>query len=149
MTLIIQESLDNKHYAKDKRAVHVTSEAALLDALGAQMGPLTLAQLSEWFSPYLETEGMSPEGTYLVAGDSAADRMLFWNVHHRFRRGSLSDITALRVPVGRLTDGAFIGELRKLLERRVIMWGLCRARWTQRNWKPSPSDCARLAIGLL
>jgi hypothetical protein len=120
MTLITQESLDNKHYAKDERAVHVTSEAAVLDALGAQMGPLTLAQLSEWFSPYLETEGMSPEGTYLVAGDSAADRMLFWNVHHRFRRGSLSDITALRVPVGRLTDGAFIGELRKLLERRGV-----------------------------
>ena len=39
------------------------------------------------------------EGTYVVAGDSATDRMLFWNVHHRFRRGSLSDITALRVPV--------------------------------------------------
>jgi hypothetical protein len=121
MTLITQESLDNKHHMRDERAVHVTSEEAVLDALGAAGGPLTLAQLSEWFSPYLDAGGgMGPEGAYLVAGDSAADRLLFWNAHHLFRRSSLSDITVLRLPVGRLADEAFIGRVRKLLERRGV-----------------------------
>ena len=57
MTLITQELLDNKHYMKDERAVHVTTEEAVLDALGAAGGPLTLAQLSESFSPNLDAGG--------------------------------------------------------------------------------------------
>ena len=86
MTLITQELLDNKHYMKDERAVHVTTEEAVLDALGAAGGPLTLAQLSECFSPNLDAGGgMGQEGAYLVVGDSAADRLLFWNGHHLLR----------------------------------------------------------------
>jgi hypothetical protein len=120
MTLITAGSLENSRYLKDARAAYVTSEDALLDALGSANGPLTLAQLSEWFSPYLETGGMDPEGTYLVAGDSAADRMLFWNAHHLFRRRALSDITTLRLPAGRLADDAFLRRLRTLIDRRGV-----------------------------
>ena len=120
MTLITQGSLDNKSYLKDAHATFATSEDAALDALGGAKGPLTLAQLSEWFSPYLETRGMSPEGAYLVAGDSAADRMLFWNAHHLFGRRSLSDITTLRLPAGRLGDDPFLRRLRTLLDRRGV-----------------------------
>jgi hypothetical protein len=157
MTLITEESLDNKHYMKDERAVHVTTEEAVLDALGAAGGPLTLAQLSEWFSPYLDAGGgMGPEGAYLVVGDSAADRLMFWNAHHLFRRSSLSDITVLRLPVDRLTDDAFIGRVRKLLERR----GVCG--YNNRNdhvvlvscsvetaeLEASPRGCAKQVLGL-
>ncbi len=119
MTLITQEALDNRQWRKDERASHVTSEDAVLDALGGNCGPLTLAQLSEWFSPYLETgEGLGPDGTCIVAGDTAEDRLLSWNVHHRFARLSLSEITALRLPASRQSDDAFLGRIRSLLERR-------------------------------
>ncbi|MEQ1714257.1 MAG: hypothetical protein ABL908_23045, partial [Hyphomicrobium sp.] len=106
---------------KDKQARYVTSEDQVLDALGNPGGPLTLAQLAEFYTPYLDTgEGMGPGGTTLVAGDCVADRILFWNMHHRYPRGSLSDITALRLPADRINDDAFIGRVRQLIERRGV-----------------------------
>ena len=99
--------------------MHVTSEDAVLDALAAGDGPLTLAQLSEWFSPYLATsDGLGPGGTCLVAGDTPADRLLSWNAHHRFAGLLFSEITTLRLPVARISDDAFLARVRQLLERR-------------------------------
>lgn len=119
MTLITEEALNDAGYWKDPRATYLTSEEAVLDALGGSGGPLTLAQLSEWFGPYLDTGGrMDPDGPCLVVGDTAADRLLFWNAHHLFSRPSLSEITTLRLPIERLEDDAFLVRVRRVLDRR-------------------------------
>jgi hypothetical protein len=118
-TLITEEALSNASLGKDKGATHVTSEDDVLKALGAGGGPLTLAQLSDFFSPFLDTgRGSGPGGTCIVVGDTPSDRLLFWNLHHRFGRLSFSEITTLRVPVVRASDDAFLECIGQILRRR-------------------------------
>jgi hypothetical protein len=57
-----------------------------------------MAQLSEFFSPYLNREHNGMQGLTIVAGDEPADRLLFWNNHHSYERSSFGGITGLRVP---------------------------------------------------
>jgi hypothetical protein len=119
MTLISKSSLEDRREGKDPSATHVISEAEVLSALASPGGPLTLVQLSEFFCPYLDPgDGMEVRGTALVVGDSVDDRLLFWNLHHRFARPSFSEITVLRIPPARLDEQGFIDQIRALLSRR-------------------------------
>jgi hypothetical protein len=152
MTLITQEALDNRSLKKEERATHVTSESAVLDALAGDSGPLTMAQLSEWFAPYLDTgHGMGLGATCLIAGDTAADRLLFWNVHHRFVRRTFSEITTLRLPGARLGDDAFLGgcagcwrgEARGAKTIETIMSSCSRVQLRRQSLRLWRSGCAR------
>ena len=121
MTLITKAALDDRQMLKDRRTHYATSESEVFSALSNPEGPVTLSQLAEFYTPYLSTgEGVGTDGTTLVAGDSVSDRLLFWNMHHRYRRGDLSHITVLRLPTDRLDDDAFIRWVRKILERRGV-----------------------------
>jgi hypothetical protein len=83
-TLITAESLNDRREGKDPQATHLTSEADVLVALAVPGGPLTLAQLSDWFCPWLDTgDGLGEPGTCVVVGDTAEDRLLSWTRSRR------------------------------------------------------------------
>jgi hypothetical protein len=70
-TLITAESLEDRREGKDPKATHLTSEADVLAALSAPDGPFTLAQISDWFCPWLDTGGgVSESGACVVVGDT-------------------------------------------------------------------------------
>ncbi len=77
-----------------------------------------MAQLSEFFSPYLSGGQDSAQGLTIVAGDEPADRILFWNNHHSYQRSSVGGITGLRVPTERLSDADFLARIRRIIEHR-------------------------------
>jgi hypothetical protein len=119
MTLISEQALANKHWGKDPRATHVTSEDTVLDALASRNGPLTVAQLSDFLSPYLRIGGeFGRDGTCIVVGDTALDRLLFWNLHHHFDQHRFSEMTTLRLPLVQIADDTFLARVRKLLQQR-------------------------------
>ena len=121
LTLITKESLQSQHLMKDSHARYETREDELLDALAQQGWLLTVANLSEWFAPFLDTgDGFGLDGMTVVAGDTPADRLLYWNAHHRHRRAEFTDTTSLRIPASRLSDEAFVGRVRKIIERRGV-----------------------------
>lgn len=120
-TLITEHALADNRMGKDARATHITSEDAVLDALAQRSGPLTVAQLSEFLSPYLEVEGgIGREGTCIVVGETPADRLLFWNIHHHFQRCLSGELTTLRLPLDRIDDKTFLGRIRELMQRRGV-----------------------------
>ena len=91
----------------------------MLEALGQKSWLLPLANLSEMFTLYLNSDNGFSEMN-IVAGDTAADRLLFWNGHHRFARPGFSEITSLRIPTARLEDVAFLKRVRDIIERRGV-----------------------------
>lgn len=120
-TLISESALADRSLGKDPRATYVTSENEVLEALGAGGGPLTLAQLSEFFAPFLDPGlRIAPDGTCIVIGDTPSDRLAFWNIHHRFERPYFSEITSLRLPKAKAYDEAFLERLRQILRFRGV-----------------------------
>ena len=120
-TLITAKSLEDQRQGKDPKATHLTSEADVLAALAAPGGPLTLAQLSDWFCPWLDTgDGINEPGTSIVVGDTAEDRLLFWNMHHRFSRPAFSEIAVLRIPPERAADDVFLDQIKALIRYRGV-----------------------------
>lgn len=116
LTLITDAALSDRRLGKDNRATYVTSEDQVLEALGSGGGPMTLAQLSDYFAPYLDLgRTAGPQGTCIIVGDTPSDRLLFWNIHHRFERLFPSEITALRIPAARLADVAFVERINQIL----------------------------------
>ena len=120
-TLITAKSLEDRRQGKDPKATHLTSETDVLAALAAPGGPLTLAQLSDWFCPWLDTgDGIGEPGTCVVVGNTAADRLLFWNMHHRFSRPAFSEIAVLRIPSERTADDVFLDQIKALIRHRGV-----------------------------
>ena len=120
-TLITAKSLEDRREGKDPKATHLTSEADVLAALAAPGGPLTLAQLSDWFCPWLDTgDGIGEPGTCVVVGDTAEDRLLFWNMHHRFSRPAFSEMAVLRIPPERAADDVFLEQIKALIRHRGV-----------------------------
>lgn len=120
-TLITAQSLEDRREGKDPKATHLSSEADVLAALAAPEGPLTLAQLSDWFCPWLDTgDGIGEPGTCIVVGDTAEDRLLFWNMHHRFKRPALSEMAVLRIPNERSADDEFLDQVKALIRHRGV-----------------------------
>jgi hypothetical protein len=118
-TLISEEMLADPRLLKDANAVHLTSEAQIFETLSSLGGPLTLAQLSEFFSPCLAgVGGLTDAGTALFVGDSASDRVSFWNIHHRFEHVGFSEITALRVSTDRIDEPEFVEHLKRIIRNR-------------------------------
>ncbi|OYX98116.1 MAG: hypothetical protein B7Y80_17240 [Hyphomicrobium sp. 32-62-53] len=120
-TLITEKSLEDRREGTDPKATHLTSEADVLTALAAPGGALTLAQLSDWFCPWLDTgDGISEPGTSIVVGDTVPDRLLFWNMHHRFGRPAFSEIAVLRIPPERAADDEFLDQIKALIRHRGV-----------------------------
>jgi hypothetical protein len=120
-TLITAQALEDGRQPKDPHAIHLTCEADVLKAMAAPGGPLTLAQLSDWFCPWLDTgDALDEPGLCIVVGDTPEDRLLFWNMHHRFRRPSFSEITVLCISSERFDDDAFLEQVRALIQRRGV-----------------------------
>jgi hypothetical protein len=119
LTLITRESLLDSRFGKDASATFVTHEDEVLEALGQKSWLLPLANLSEMFTLYLDSDGGFDEMN-IVAGDTPADRLLFWNGQHRFRRPGFGEMTSLRIPTARLEDVAFVKRVRDIIERRGV-----------------------------
>jgi hypothetical protein len=120
-SLITAKSLEDRREGKDPKATYLTSEADVLAALSAPRGPLTLAQFSNWFCPWLDTgDGIDEPGTSIVVGDTVADRLLFWNMHHRFSRPAFSEIAVLRIPHERAADDVFLDQVKVLIRHRGV-----------------------------
>ena len=97
LTLISPSGLANPHLGKDNSAIYKTEEGEILDAFGQKGWLLSLANTSEMFSPYLNSsDEINFGGVNIVAGDTPADRLVYWNGHHRFPRPRFSEITSLR-----------------------------------------------------
>jgi hypothetical protein len=120
LTLISPESFANPHDWKDSRTDYRTDETTIVDALADRSPLLALVNLSEMFAPFMSTAywGGGGEGMNIVAGDTPADRLLFWNGHHKFARPSFHCMTSLRLPASKLQDPAFITRVRCLIARR-------------------------------
>lgn len=116
LALVSDENLADRTLRTDEQATLVTSEDQVLEALGAADGPVTLAELSDYFAPFLDVgRSVGPAGTCIVIGDTPADRLLFWNMHHLFERSFHSEITSLRIPVARAGDEAFLARIKQIL----------------------------------
>jgi hypothetical protein len=121
LTLISQDALSNQHLGKDPSSEYVTDETNVLDALAQRRPILTLANLSEVLTPYLETADPSggwPSGLSLIVGDSIDDRLLFWNGHQRYRSPWFGQITTLRISVERGSDPTFLMRLKNIIKQR-------------------------------
>ncbi len=120
LTLITDAALSNGRLGKEPNAAYVTSESEVLSAFGETGGPIALAQIADFFAPYLiSSDGMNPEGTYIIVGDTPSDRLLFWNIYQRFeQQRSFSEIMALRLPVAKANDDGFLKHIRQILRRR-------------------------------
>lgn len=117
-TLISKESFENSRNAKDANADYLMDEDSVLDRLGATGGPITIAQLAEFFAPCLFNGHNFAQGLTLVAGDTPADRLVFWNQHHHHESSQFGVITGLRLPADRLSDGEFLARIRRVIARR-------------------------------
>jgi hypothetical protein len=122
LSLITAEALADRRSAKEEGAEYLTDEGAILDRL-AERNPgatiLTMANLSAFFSPHLETRGHNWwDGVSLVVGDSADDWLLFWNGFHRAGLGEFGEVTVLRLPAGRADDRALLTRIGAIIERR-------------------------------
>ena len=122
LSLITAEALADRRSAKEEGAEYLTEEGAILDRL-AERNPgstiLTLANLSAFFSPHLETRGHNwSDGVSLIVGDSADDRLLFWNAFHRTGLGDFGKVAVLRLPAGRGDDRALLTRIGAIIERR-------------------------------
>jgi hypothetical protein len=124
LTLITEAALQAPHLGKDPYAEYVTDEANILDALAQPRRPiLTLANLAEMLTPYLETVdrfGGWPGGLSLVVGDTLDDRLLFWNGHQRYKSPWPGQIITLRLPNDRAADFPFLTRLKSIIKQRGI-----------------------------
>ena len=92
-----------------------------MDALSTSSGLFSLAQTSDFFCPVLDLRSeMMRDGTHIVVGDSIDDRMIFWNLYHRFPHLSFSEIAVLRLSSSHVSDNDFLARVRKILERREV-----------------------------
>jgi hypothetical protein len=124
LTLITGAARQDQHLGKDPYAEYVTDEAEILDALAQPRRPiLTLANLAEMLTPYLETAdafGGWPGGLSLVVGDTLDDRLLFWNGHQRYNAPWPGQIITLRISNDRAADLPFLTRLRSIVKQRGV-----------------------------
>ena len=120
-SLITPEALSDDRMGKEQNTTYVTSEDAVLDELGSRRpAVLTLPNLSEIFAPHINAAtGFEHGGMNIVVGDSASDRMLFWNGHQRFGRLDFTAISSIRIPASRLGDEAFLRRVRLIVDHRA------------------------------
>lgn len=119
--MISDEALKNQYLGKDPDSEYVTDETNILDALAQRRPILTLANLSEVLTPYLETtdlHGGWPSGLSLIVGDSIDDRLLFWNGHQRYRVTGVGPITTLRISTEKVADLGFLMRLKSIIKER-------------------------------
>lgn len=118
-TLISQASLDSDRYRKDPRAEYMSDELAILDRLSKPDPPMTLAELSDTYSPFLQTNfsGDDPSLT-LVVGESVDDRLLFWNGYHRCSERVGRSLSSLRLGLADCADDQRLSAVRHLIEHR-------------------------------
>jgi hypothetical protein len=122
LSLITAEALADGGSAKEENAEYLTDEGAILDRL-AERNPratiLSLANISRFFSPYLELgEYGWSDGISLVVGDSVDDRLMFWNGYQRVGAGDFGEVSILRLPAGCAADGALLRRLAGIIQRR-------------------------------
>jgi hypothetical protein len=120
-TLLTAEALADRRLGKDAGATHVTSEDQVLEALASPDGPMTLAQLSDFFAPFLYLgQNAHLDGTCIIVGDTPSDRLLFWNIPHLFERHFFSEIVTLRIPTASAKDDAFLARIKRIIHRRGL-----------------------------
>ena len=118
-TLISQASLDNGHFYKDPADNYVTDELAILAGMSQPNPIATLSELSDLFTPYLQTNFSGDDHSLsLIVGDSVSDRLMFWNGRHRYGEQIYREITSLRVETAKCQSKEFLSALKTLIERR-------------------------------
>ncbi|GGF62519.1 hypothetical protein GCM10007301_22800 [Azorhizobium oxalatiphilum] len=118
-TLIGPNAYSDPMQGKDAHATYLTSESDVLSALGQAGGPLTLAQISDWFSPSWELcVDLRARYTHVVVGDSVDDRLAFWNVYQRLSRPSFWEIGALRIPKSYVENELLFSKVAALILQR-------------------------------
>ncbi len=120
LLFVTENVLQDRHFYQDKRNTYLTSESAVLDALGERRPLITVAQLSGCFTPYLETLDNHQEGTCIIVGDTLRDRVLFWNVYQRHSVIALSEIATLRLSTKQAHDDEFVQRVGKILDLRGL-----------------------------
>lgn len=120
LTLISQADLDNKHLGKEAHSQYFTSEIELLRTLSEKRFIIPLSNLSEMFSEYLSVgTNCRADGLNVVVGDTAEDRVLFWNFRHHSDRLRVGEISDLRIPTSRLDDDDFWACIGEIIDRRA------------------------------
>lgn len=121
MTLISQESLENRHLGKSPHARYESDPKAFLKVLAEPGAIMPPCQLSEMFSHYLEPRNaLTRGGVNIVVGDTIQDRLFYWNGHNRFPRNELSTTSSIRISVDQANDTEFLRMVGEVLERRGV-----------------------------
>jgi hypothetical protein len=120
LTLIDEESLNNRHLGKDVHAEYHTSEEKILEILGGTQNVLTLSNLAEFFAPHLNIRSYPSRGVNVVVGDSVADRLLFWNGYHSYETPDFHQAVSLRLPVAQVGDAQFLKMIRAIVDLRGV-----------------------------
>ncbi|MCA1393777.1 hypothetical protein I6F20_32690 [Bradyrhizobium sp. IC3123] len=100
----------------------VSDPCSLLQFMAANRNTYGLSQLSADATPRIEVRSGSESAFTIVVGDTADDRIAFWNLRSRVAIHIGIGICSLIAPVSLLEQDAFFAALIELLKARNVVW---------------------------
>lgn len=149
MTLIKEESLKNRQYRKSESLIYECNPLEFLRRIASRGQTLSLCQLSEMFSHYLEPRNsLRNSGVNIVVGDTIADRLAFWNGHNRFPRGEMGSITSLHISTDQANSVELLGLVASMIDLRGVRDSQQSPVATIRSVSMSGEELEKIAVRL-
>lgn len=130
ITLTPEDAPENRWHTRRANREE-TSQSGLLRMMARDLSITSMAQLSAihcHLAPY-RSLGQWGRSFSIVVGDSAIDRLCFWNGRLSCPRWQDGEITALRVPQDRITDSDFTDALIEFIALRDRFESQNGPRW--------------------
>jgi hypothetical protein len=149
MTLIKEGSLKNQRLRKSDSLIFECNPLEILRKLASHGQALSLCQLSEMFSHYLEPKNsLKSSGVNIVVGETIADRLAFWNGHNRFPRSEIGSITSLHISTDQANNSEFLGLIASMLDLRGVRDSQQSPVATIRSVSMSEEELEEIAVRL-
>ncbi len=118
LTIVSDKYVQDHKYGVPKELNRLSSEAAAFGEFAH--GRATAASLlSSYYAPRLEIRDYRWSQAFsLIVGDSAQDRLLFWNTRQLIPAWLDRDLCCFRITLDQLGDAAFVQDLARMLNTR-------------------------------
>lgn len=118
LTIVSDKNVQDRKYGVPSGLNTVSSEAAAFGEF-AHGRATTASLLSSYYAPRLEIRDYRWSRAFsLVIGDSAQDRLLFWNTRQLIPAWLDRDLCCFRITLDQLSDAAFVQDLARMLNAR-------------------------------
>ena len=120
LTLISESSYNNPRRARSDSREYETDFHAFINKVSSRTEKvITLSMLSDQLCWYLDFYSPTQSQTFnLVIGDTAQDRILFWNFHHHYTNILETEIVDLVVSPDDLTNADRMEEIREIIRNK-------------------------------